>query len=316
MLIGIIANMDKPLAGTTLDALSAAAGPLGIRFVLPADAPSEAFPHLPGARKVAPSRFGLGLDAVLSLGGDGTVLRAIRALRGRETPVLGINLGHLGFLTAVPAEAATDALSALSDGRFAVRDAPLLEACLQRGSAEEKAETQEKSEYSDYSEYSDFSSSPKPALFALNDVVIGWGATPRSAMIDLAVDGESVASYVADGFIVATPLGSTGHALSAGGPILHPDASALVLAPICPHTLSTRPLVLPDSARITLSLPPACKELLLSVDGQSVAWMRPGDRLTVRRSSRSARFIHLPTYSWPRLLAQKLHWRGSSAEPK
>ncbi len=135
-------------------------------------------------------------------------------------------------------------------------------------------------------------------------------------MIDLAVDSESVASYVADGFIVATPLGSTGHALSAGGPILHPDAASLVLAPICPHTLSTRPLVLPDTANIELTLPPACKELLLSVDGQSVGWMRPGDRLSVRRAARSARFIHLPSYSWPRLLAQKLHWRGSSAEPK
>jgi NAD+ kinase len=323
MHIGLIPNMSKPLAGATLDALSSAAVPLGIRFVLPSDSPDEAFAHLPGARKDAVSRFGEGLDAVLSLGGDGTVLRAIRALHGRATPILGINLGHLGFLTAVPAEDATHALSFLAAGQFALRDAPLLEARLAPDGRDNRVppgppgpESRNSGTPESRPPKNLLSGSVSSPFLALNDVVLGWGATPRSAMIDLAVDSESVASYVADGFIVATPLGSTGHALSAGGPILHPDAAAPVLAPICPHTLSTRPLVLPDTANIELTLPPACKELLLSVDGQSVGWMRPGDRLTVRRAARSARFIHLPSYSWPRLLAQKLHWRGSSAEPK
>lgn len=293
MQIGIIANMDKPLAAATLAALRTAARPLDIHFVLPADSPAA--DQLPGARIVAPSRFGAGLDAVLSLGGDGTVLRAVRSLHGGQTPVLGINLGHLGFLTAVSSTSATDALAALAAGRYVLAEAPLLEARLFRADAPRRTAARQ---------------------VALNDVVIGWGAAPRSAMIDLAVDGQPVASYVSDGFIVATPLGSTGHALSAGGPILHPSTSALVLAPICPHTLSSRPLVLPASSCIELTLPVPAKELLLSVDGVAGEWLHPGDRLVVRRSPRSARFIHLADYSWPRLLTQKLHWRGSSADPK
>ena len=289
MKIGIIANMDKPQAAATLATLAEAAPRLGIQFVMPRD--GEGADRMPAARQVPPASFGKGLDAVLSLGGDGTVLRAVASLHGGNAPILGINLGHLGFLTAVTSDAVLDALADLVAGHYTLQPAPLLETRLFRADAPLKTAAK---------------------FYALNDVVLGWGQSPRVSRIDLALDGEPVASYVADGFIVATPVGSTGHALSAGGPILHRQAAAFVLAPICPHTLSSRPLVLPDSSTIELSLSDKRKELLMSVDGTAAEWLRTGDRLAIRRAARTVRFIHLPGYSWPRLLTQKLHWRGSS----
>ncbi|MFY9182173.1 MAG: NAD(+)/NADH kinase [Kiritimatiellia bacterium] len=135
-------------------------------------------------------------------------------------------------------------------------------------------------------------------------------------MIDVAVDGEWVASYVCDGLIVATPVGSTGHALSAGGPILHREIPAILLEPICPHTLSNRPLVLPNDRKITIRLPAQDKHLLLSVDGRPSGWLKTGDLLEIRKSPLCAHFVQLPNYSWFKLLSQKLHWRGSSSDPK
>jgi Predicted sugar kinase len=272
--------------------LAASAKGLGVRFVVPAGSAAGAL--LPKSQEAAEGRFGAGLDAVLSLGGDGTVLQAVRLLGGRATPILGINLGHLGFLTAVPAEEAPGALEAVVKGGFGVCEAPLLAAGLYRAGGRKASATYR----------------------ALNDVVMGWGTSTRATMIELAIDGEPVASYVADGFIVATPIGSTGHALSAGGPILHREARAMVLAPICPHTLSSRPLVLPDTSCVELSIADRRKKLLLSVDGAATEWLSAGDRLKIRRSAKSVRFIQLASYSWPRLLTQKLHWRGSSADPK
>ena len=151
---------------------------------------------------------------------------------------------------------------------------------------------------------------------ALNDVVLGWGTSPRATMIDVEVDRQPVASFVCDGLIVATPVGSTGHALSAGGPILHRETAALVIEPICPHTLSNRPVVLPSDRLVALRIADRRKKLLLSVDGQSHGWLQRGDCLEIRQAPESACFAHLPGYSWFQLLSQKLHWRGSSADPK
>ena len=151
---------------------------------------------------------------------------------------------------------------------------------------------------------------------ALNDVVIGWGTSPRATMIEVEIDRQPVASFVCDGLIVATPVGSTGHALSAGGPILHRATAALVLEPICPHTLSNRPVVLPSDCLVALRIGDKRKKLLLSVDGQPHGWLAYGDVLEIRQAAEGVRFAHLPGYSWFNLLSQKLHWRGSSSDPK
>ncbi|HQK44773.1 MAG: NAD(+)/NADH kinase [Kiritimatiellia bacterium] len=291
MKIGIVANLSKPAAAATLAALAAAARELRVSFVV---GDPEVRRHLPQAKLVAPARFGKAVDVLLSLGGDGTVLQAVRALNGASAPILGINLGNLGFLTSVPDTQAIAALRAIVSGAHEVVGYPLLEARLLRG--------------------------PRRRLVtkarALNDIVMGWGTSPRVTMIEVEVDHQPVTSFVCDGLIVATPIGSTGHALSAGGPILHRETPALVLEPICPHTLSNRPVVLPNDRLVSLRVADVRKKLLLSVDGQSSGWLEYGDVLEIRQSPDVVRFVHLPGYSWFKLLSQKLHWRGSSADPK
>ena len=291
MNIGIFANMAKPAATATLTDLAAAARELKIHLVA---CDQETMRHLPGAKLVSPLRFGKTVDLLLSLGGDGTVLQAVRALNGADAPILGINLGNLGFLTSVPDTLAVDSLRAIVSGAYTVARYPLLEARLFRGPRHRQI----------------------IRARALNDVVMGWGTSPRASMIEVEVDRQPVASFVCDGLIVATPIGSTGHALSAGGPILHRETPALVLEPICPHTLSNRPVVLPNNRLVTLRVADRRKKLLLSVDGQPLGWLEYGDILEIRKAAADVRFVHLPGYSWFKLLSQKLHWRGSSADPK
>lgn len=289
MNVGIFANLAKPAAEATLAALAAAARERRVQLVVCDRATGR---HLPGAQLVAPARFGKSVDVLLSLGGDGTVLQAVRALSGSQAPILGINLGNLGFLTSVPDVHAMDALRALVAGTYEIARYPLLEARLARGARR------------------------RLLARALNDVVMGWGTSPRATMIEVEVDRQPVASFVCDGLIVATPVGSTGHALSAGGPILHRETPALVIEPICPHTLSNRPVVLPSDRIVALRIADRRKKLLLSVDGQPHGWLQYGDALEIRQAAEGVRFAHLPGYSWFKLLSQKLHWRGSSADPK
>jgi NAD+ kinase len=291
MNIGIFANLVKAAAESTLADLAQAARELHISLVV---CDKETARRVPGAKLVSPARFGKSVDLLFSLGGDGTVLRSVRALNGAEAPILGINLGNLGFLTCVPDTQAIPALRAIATGAYEVAEYPLLEARLLRGSRRRQI----------------------VRARALNDIVMGWGTSPRATMIEVEVDRQPVASFVCDGLIVATPIGSTGHALSAGGPVLHRETPALVLEPICPHTLSNRPVVLPNNRLISLRVVDQRKKLLLSVDGQPYGWLEDGDLLEIRKAAETARFVHLPGYSWFKLLSQKLHWRGSSADPK
>lgn len=284
--IGVVANLAKPATATVLERLSAAAEGLGVSFRA---TDAETAGRL-GGEVVEGDGFAAGLDAVLSVGGDGTVLRAVRTLRGARIPVMGIHAGHVGFLTGASAEEAGVALQALATGQVQVTEHSLLEARLYRGGGRRAA----------------------GRWLAMNDVVLGWGEEPKAAMLELAVDGTLVASYVCDGLIVATPVGSTGHALSAGGPILHRGTRAVVIEPICPHTLSSRSLVLPDTCGITLRVAEGGREMMVSVDGQSGGWVGAGDRIEIRKARERALFAELPSHSWFRMLSQKLHWRGSS----
>lgn len=282
--IGIVANTAKPHARAVLARLAATARRLGLRLVaMPATARL-----IPGARAVAATRFARRLDAVLALGGDGTLLQAARLVQHAETPLLGINLGNLGFLTSATVEELDEGLAVLARGAYRLSPRTVLEVMAHRGKR-------------------------KLGVYrALNDVVVGWGRSSRITTFAVEVDGETITSYRCDGLIVSTPTGSTGHSLSAGGPILHPDASVLLLNVICPHTLSARPIVLPDRSRISITVADAAKPLLLSVDGQEELQVQQGDRLVVQRSAHSVAMIHLPGYRYFGVLRQKLQWSGSS----
>lgn len=282
--IGVVANILKPQAPAVLARLSATARHLGLRLVAPPDTARL----LPGARKSNPHRFGDGLEAVLALGGDGTLLQAARMVQLTETPILGINLGKLGFLTSATVDELDEGLTLLVQGGYRISPRTVAEVTVLRG--RQKLGTYR----------------------ALNDIVAGWGRSSRITTFAVEVDGEMMTSYRCDGIIVSTPTGSTGHSLSAGGPILHPEADVLLLNVICPHTLSARPIVLPDRSRLAITVTGAAKPLLLSVDGQEELQLKQGDCLVVQRSKRSVNLIHLPGYRYFGVLRQKLQWSGSS----
>ncbi|MFH0954307.1 MAG: NAD(+)/NADH kinase [Verrucomicrobiota bacterium] len=283
--IGVMANCRKAAAPAVLQRLAERAAELGLQ-IYTCDACGK---MLPGARRVSAATMAGQIDVLLALGGDGTFLRAVRALNGRDKPVLGVNLGSLGFLTSVTEQNLDRALDALRRGKFRTSVRTMAECRVLRGRRQ-------------VAKYR-----------ALNDIVVGWGISSRVNTLALAVDGEPVAAYVCDGLIVSTPTGSTGHSLSAGGPILHPASPSFVISIICPHILTNRPLVVSDRSRITVSVVKAQKKLLLSVDGQEECAVQQGDRLEILRCARPARFVHLPGYSYFSVLRHKLGWRGSNA---
>lgn len=227
-------------------------------------------------------------DAVMALGGDGTLLRVVRELESADTPVIGVNIGGLGFLTSVAEDELDRALECLATDDFVVRSRFILNAVVERGDQQ------------------------MAAYPAVNDIVVTRRMSSRAIALDVAVDGAPVTSYLCDGLIVATPVGSTGHALSAGGPIVAPETPAFVICPICPHTLSSRPLVVPSESEICIAGWTGEEELILAADGQDGQILERGDRVMVRRAARDIRLIHLPGHSYYAVLRQKLHWSGSS----
>lgn len=279
--IGVIANCTKPDAATALAEFARIARAAGLRIRPLGDAAQ----HLRGGGTSSGTR---GLDALVALGGDGTLLRAARLVQRSGTPLLGVNLGNLGFLTSATMSQLDEGLRLLASGGFEVIERCALEAIAHRGRKE------------------------LGRFRALNDVVVGWGQSSRIITLDVAVGGERITSYRCDGLIVSTPTGSTAHSLSAGGPILHPLARALLLNVICPHTLSARPIVLPDDRPVDITVAATGKALLLSVDGQEELTLLQGDRLRVAKASQGVRFIELPGYSYFGVLRQKLGWSGSS----
>ena len=228
-------------------------------------------------------------DAValaLVLGGDGTLLKAARQIGHKGVPMLGINLGFLGFLTH-PANQALASVQKYFAGQLAPSRRKTLDVSLIRGGKELKR------------------------YEAMNDAVITKGALSRILNLELAVDGNLAAHIRADGLIVATPTGSTAYALSAGGPIMHPSLDAWILAPICPHSLSMRPSVIPSSMAVSATLCDA-EEAHLTLDGQVGCPLELGDSIQARDSGGSVTLLQDPDVPFFGLLRQKMHW---SKEP-
>lgn len=227
------------------------------------------------------------LDALLTLGGDGTLLRGARALGGRAVPILGINLGRLGFLTSCGVDDLEPGVERLARGDFTAERRMTLDV---RALDESGAERQR--------------------WFALNDVVLHKGGFARMVSLHVAANGESIASYSADGIVIATPTGSTAYSLSAGGPIVYPTVESILLTPISPHTMSVRPLVLPPSAEVTLRADDGPEELLVTVDGQVGTKFARGETLVVCRSQRAVQIVRFPGTTFFARMRLKLGWGG------
>jgi NAD+ kinase len=226
------------------------------------------------------------VDLLLVFGGDGTMLHVARKIAGLSTPMLGVNIGGLGFLTGVPSNDLARALKCVWNGEFRYESRALIET---NGRCNGKIihET------------------------ALNDIVVSRGAVSRLISLDVSVDGELITRYRCDGLIISSPTGSTAYSLSAGGAVVLPTADVFALTPICPHTLSNRSIILPLSSKIFVKAISPLPSTILSVDGQIVGEMDAGDEVVIRRSRRSIRLVHLADHSFLEALRLKLHWRGA-----
>jgi NAD+ kinase len=227
------------------------------------------------------------VDLLLVFGGDGTMLRVAREVAGSKTPVLGINIGGLGFLTAVSSAELATALKRVWLGEFEFESRALIEAkgrCM--GRLVEEA--------------------------ALNDIVVSRGITSRLIELDVKVNGDLLTRYRCDGLIISSPTGSTAYSLAAGGAVVMPTADVFALTPICPHTLSNRSLILPLTATIDVTVVSPKPETILSADGQVVSELSANDQIRVQRSRRTVRLIHLAGTSFCETLRRKLHWRGAN----
>ncbi len=233
-----------------------------------------------------------GTDLALSVGGDGTILRVARAVTPWEIPIVGVNLGHLGFMTELSAQDIMEKLPALLGGEGWIDRRTMLQ--IEFSSQDEEKLGQESSQ----------------SFYALNDVVVGRGAISRVVYVKTTIDGEPLTTYKADGVIISTATGSTGYSLAAGGPILYPQAEEILIKPISAHLTMAYPLVLPPTAVIQLEVH-TDHQAMLSIDGQIEFGLQDGDKVTVKRSPHLARFlrIHPPTFFYS-TLEQRLKGRS------
>jgi NAD+ kinase len=241
------------------------------------------------------------IDLLLTFGGDGTILFAARRLAGQQVPIFGVNTGTLGFLTSSSRESMAENFELLFQGLGRVETYMTLSATPGRAS--------------DGGAVGDLASRRASGEFVgLNDVVVHKGAV-KSRVLDLRleVDGDEVGTYVADGLILATPVGSTGYALSAQGPLVVPTMEAIVVTPICPHTLAIRPLVLPPRADVRVTVLAQQEPASLAVDGVVVGELEPGDAISVTQGRDPVRLVRLPERSFFRLLRSKLFWGGRAS---
>ncbi len=282
--VGLIANTDKASSRRLVQ--EAARLLRSSRRTILAD-PATA--RLAGLRcATCPDALTLGrrVDLLMVFGGDGTMLRVARAVAEHPPPILGINAGALGFLTAAQAHQLRMALRQLGAGQAWLETRPLIQAT-------GKARGRDLSE------------------LALNDFVITRGAAPRLIDLEVQVDGEVLTRYRCDGLIVCSPTGSTAYSLSAGGAVVSPSADVLTLTPICPHTLSNRSVIVSLHSTLEVKVLSPKVETILTTDGQKTITLGAGDIVTIRRSRYSVRLVHLAGSSFFDTLRRKLNWSGS-----
>lgn len=224
------------------------------------------------------------IDLLLVLGGDGTLLSAARALQGHTVPVLGVNLGGLGFLTSVTLDELYPVLEHVIAGKYRTSDRVMLQATVSHDGQE---------------------SGPH---LALNDAVVNKSAIARMLDFDVYVDKNHVGRYRADGLIVATPTGSTAYSLAAGGPIIYPDLDVLVITPICPHMLTNRPLVVPGPSRVDVDCSAADAPVYLTLDGQTGAQLGLNHRVTITKSEHKVKLVRPADKTYFEILRNKLRW--------
>jgi NAD+ kinase len=282
--IGLVGNAAKPACATSVRAAVRLIQRSGRKVVC--DGTTAGLAKLKCAAVPDVAALAREVDLLLVFGGDGTMLHTARQIAGSHTPMLGVNIGGLGFLTAVPSDKLAEALKLVWRGEFKFEARALIEA---GGNGRGR----------------------KIHAAALNDIVISRGAISRLIALDVSVNGEPITRYRCDGLIISSPTGSTAYSLAAGGAIVLPTAEVFALTPICPHALSNRSIILPLSATITVKAITTVTTAYLNADGQIIGELNDGDEVTIRRSQSTVRLVHLKNSSFLEALRRKLHWRGT-----
>ena len=268
--VGLIGNAEKPTCANIIRKAARLIQRTGRKALIDPDTATL-------AREV---------DLLLVFGGDGTMLRVARDLAGSGPPMLGITIGGLGFLPAVPSNELPRALNHVWNGEFKYESRTLIEA-------------------------SGCCNGRQIQAPALNDIVVSRGAVSRLIGLDVSVDDEPLTRYRCDGLIISSPTGSTAYSLAAGGAEGFPTAELFALTPICPHALSNRSIILPLASTIGIKAMNPFPATILSADGQVIANLDAGDEVTIRRSRRTIRLMHLADGSFMETLRRKLQWRGA-----
>jgi NAD+ kinase len=247
------------------------------------EAETAAHLGMAGIAAMSAAQIGEAACAAIVMGGDGTMLGIARQLAPYDVPLIGINQGRLGFMTDIPTERMLPVLDDILNGKSKAEKRTLLEGRVMRDGA------------------------MITCGLAVNDVVVARGAGAGMVELKVTVDGHFMYNQRSDGLIISTPTGSTAYALSAGGPLLHPSLSGIVLVPIAPHALSNRPIVVPDASEIVIEIVSG-RDVSVNFDMQTFASLAHGDRITISRSPNSITFLHPEGWSYYDTLREKLHW--------
>jgi NAD+ kinase len=286
MKFGICGNLDKIELPRVVERLISRFQKENVQYVLP-----DSLAH--GLRRkidkkfllrshvVSEKKFPVACDMVISIGGDGTILRIARLVSNHATPILGINLGKLGFLTEVSIENLDDCLSEILRGDYRIEDRMMLQARINKS---------------------------KHLMYALNDIVLNQTESSRMFGVQTFVSGEFLSKFACDGTIVATPTGSTAYMLSNGGPIVAPNDHSMLISPICPHSLTARTVVVPEESVITLKVHHAHGKMRLTADGQSQILASLPLEVMIERSSLTTKLVKRLNTSYYDVLRRKLHW--------
>ena len=283
--VGLIANAEKPANRSLTQEAAELVARTGRKVycdILTAQMAGLKITRYPDVATLARK-----VDLLLVFGGDGSMLRAVREMDGAVTPIIGVNVGRLGFLTAVPSNELAQALDKVWKNDFEIESRPLLEA-------------------------DGKSSGGKINLRALNDIVISRGAAPRMIELEVSVNGQILTCYRCDGLIISSPTGSTAYALSAGGAIVSPAAQVFAITPICPHTLSNRSVIVSLDSIVQVKVISEKVETTATADGQTQVDLLAGDVITIHRSRHVMQLLHPGGSSFFDTLRRKLHWSGSN----
>ncbi|MFH1335566.1 MAG: NAD(+)/NADH kinase [Candidatus Zixiibacteriota bacterium] len=282
--IGIIANVRKEMTKGVVEEIIRWASQENVGFFLG----EELAPVVGHSEAALPAKeLWQECDVLISLGGDGTMLASARAVGEHKTPILGINLGGVGFLTEINSNDLKNTLNRLKKGDYFIEKRMVLE--------------------------TEVEGLKKLEQYALNDIVIDKGEIARLFLLHLYADDEFICSYSADGLIISTPSGSTAYNLAAGGPIINPRMNALIVSPICPHTLASRTILFSEKETLKVTVELDSREAGLTIDGQVAFHLKSGSSVLIRKANHSVNLVKLRDRSFYEILRTKLHW---GARPK